>query len=221
MRKVKISSLLFWAYLIVVYISFVGLLVYLTFNVKQIDKSKFKNINLLKDYSNVVPVKKFDTLMVKSASELDIIRVNDTFVVAANGDLNVTQIGKKVIVQAGNKLAAVCGDPDLVLIIGNDMEVSAKGLENLTIIGDSVDLKLSAGNLDKLMLDMKNSQVNVGAAKINKIVLNLKHTTFNLASVAVKEVTGWADTSSLIAAVRILGSKIDVKGGAKLATNKK
>ncbi len=221
MKKVKISSLLFWGYIIFLYLSFVGFLIYLTFNVKQIDKNKFKDINLLKGYSEVVPVKQFDTLMVKSASELDIISVNDTFVVAANGDLNVTQIGKKVIVQTGNKLAAVCGNPDLVLIIGNDMEVSAKGLENLTIIGDSVDLKLSAGNLDNLILKMSNSKVNVGAAKINKIVLNIKHTTFNLASVGVKEITGWADSTSLIAAVRIWGSKISVKGGAKISTNKK
>ncbi len=221
MKKIKISSLLFWGYIAFIYLSFVGFLIYLGFKVKNYKDSKPKEIYFLKDYSNVMPVKKFDTLTVKSAKELDIVKIQDTFIVASNGELNVTQIGNSLIIGSGDKIGVVSGNSNLILKINSDLSVSAKGLKNLTVIGDSVELQLSAGYLDKLVLKMTNSKVNVGAAKIDKIVLNIVHTNFNLASVGVKEITGWADSTSLIAAVRILGSKINVKGGAKVSTNKK
>ena len=217
-NKIKISNLIFWGYLAVLYVAIIIGLVILTLNAKNFvrHKPEFK----LGKYTNVIQLRPFDTVYLKGYTKLVLKYYPDTNLLAFNGQVQIEQRDKSLYINEGNDIELFTSKKKVVVNCGGNLDMVAGNVEDITINGKDAHLSFAAGNLKKLKLAFENSVLDLAATSIKTIVLDVKNTRVNVASMTVRKVEGYADSTSILSMVHLFNTKISLKGGAKVESKK-
>ena len=217
--KTKISNLIFWGYLILIYVAIIVSLIVLAINAKHF--VSHKQTLKLGDYTNVLQLRPYDTVYLKGYTKLKVKYYPDTNLIAYNDQIQIIQKNNRLYINQGSDIELITSQKNIVVNCGTNLDLVAGKIKELTINAKDAHIGLAAGNLRNLKLNLVNCTIDLAATSIDKIVLDIKNTRVNVASMTVHKVTGYADSASILSMVHLFRTKIKLKGGAKIEAKKK
>ncbi len=215
MKRIKISSILFWGYLLFVYLVFVGILVYYGVKVRtnppEVD---------LSDYHSAIKIQPVDTLVIQGDADIVIQYKEDVNMLAFNDTMSFNQNNKTLYLPDGADVKLVIGKPGLVIVVDSTADIAFGALENVELIANGASIDLASGRLERLSVSAENSDIELAVPFVKTIELDLHSSKMQIASVKVKSISGFADSLSTVEVAKISSGKVDVSGGANVSVNR-
>ncbi len=214
MKKRKTSNIIFWTYLIFVYLSFIGALVFFSFNLQ---KESASDIDL-SGYSSVINVQPFDTLVLRQDGDIMLKYSPDTNLVAFNSSLDFRQTGKTLeLLSWDGNTAIVTGDEHLVVVADSvSIGIASAGFNDLQIIARNAKVDIASGSIKHLTVTAYDSDFDIALAMLKKLQVDLHNSAMDVATVSVRNIEGYADSLSVIRAEQLFDVDIDIHGGGQV-----
>jgi hypothetical protein len=180
-RRIQISNLLFWGFLILLLVGVSGKIVY---KILQLNSDNLNTRELSwEKYQHKIEVNPFDTIVIETNTSVAVVKSSD-FVVASDENFKIETSGKRLVIRNGNSLKVFYPNDDLTIVVPqpSQVDIVAFSIDNLYFELDSTELDLTGSFVKKLIINAKFSDLDVAVAKLSDFDANLKQTKINIAS---------------------------------------